>query len=134
MSIARKCNKCKSYFDPFEMEGQTCTFINPTFRTSSDIQEHYRGELLDACEGINGIIDRCPKCAMKFKAFMNNKEDDRINDILDFNLKDSHDAMINQAKRFQKNSERFADMLESRKPGSNMLDNLMSGDFDGDAK
>ena len=122
MSIARKCNKCKSYFDPFDMEGQTCTFINPTFRTSSDIQEHYRGELLDACEGIDGIIDLCPKCAVKFKAFMNNEEDDRENVMPDFNLKDRHDAMIDQAKRFQKNSRKFADML----------DNLKGGDFDGD--
>ena len=77
MSIARKCNKCRKCFDPFDMRGQMASFQNPIFRTSMDIKEHFHGEFLDEAEGADGIIDLCPDCARKFRVFM----DPNVNEL-----------------------------------------------------
>jgi len=71
MSNAKKCNRCKTCFDPLEMKGQMVSFSNPNFRTSEDIQHHYYGELFDKRGGLETPVDLCPDCTRKFKLFMN---------------------------------------------------------------
>ena len=74
MSLAKKCDRCKSCFDPYNLEGRMGRFINPIFQTSDEIREQYRGQLLDEDLGVDGIIDLCPKCAVEFRKFMNHPE------------------------------------------------------------
>lgn len=71
MSLARKCNRCKSFFDPFDSPGRMARFENPIFQTSHEIREQVRGELLDKSAGPDGIIDLCPRCSVLFRDFMN---------------------------------------------------------------
>jgi len=76
MSMAKKCDRCKLCFDPYNLEGRMGRFINPIFQTSDEIREQYRGQLLDEDLGVDGIIDLCPKCAVEFRKFMNHEENE----------------------------------------------------------
>lgn len=73
MSIARKCNKCKKFFDPLSENEPMASFINPVFRTSMDIAENYHGKYLCEEAGPEGVIDLCPDCSKQFRRFMDNK-------------------------------------------------------------
>ena len=71
MSLARKCNRCKQFFDPLDSTGSMARFENPIFQKSNEIREQVRGELLDELAGPDGIIDLCPICSVLFRDFMN---------------------------------------------------------------
>ena len=67
MSLARKCNRCKQFFDPLDSPGRMARFENPIFQTSNEIREQVRGEMLDELAGPDGIIDLCPTCSVLFR-------------------------------------------------------------------
>ena len=70
MSVARKCDRCKKTFDPYNMEGACCKFRNPMFQTSKDLCEITSREYLMKDMSPDDYVDLCPNCSMQLRAFM----------------------------------------------------------------
>lgn len=72
MGNARKCDRCKVCFDPYDMdEGLECArFQNPIFQSTEDVKKKHVGrQLINDPSDI--YVDLCPDCAEDFVRFMN---------------------------------------------------------------
>lgn len=69
MANAKKCDRCKKCFDPFDMDGYMCVFRNPMFKNSKNIREGTIGNLL-INDHPDDYVDLCTHCAHKFWLFM----------------------------------------------------------------
>lgn len=71
MAIARKCDRCKTCYDPANLGSghEMARFQNPTFQSSEDYRLCRVTERLIEGEP-DAWVDLCPTCALAFNFFM----------------------------------------------------------------
>ena len=74
MSKALKCDRCYTYFDPYDLGGKTfIRFRNPAYENENATKSNQVAGYFFEKEGPDGIVDLCPDCSRDFEDFMKNK-------------------------------------------------------------